>query len=115
MRCKGTTFFLNSQHLKTKFADFSHESSRITANSSALGRVPLDDKGEPMFERAESAELGWDALVEFCGGDAVTAKEIADTMVEEKRKELEKAQKRKPQGKTPTEIGCLTVFRKNNL
>ena len=80
------------------------KNAEASENSSALGRVPLDEKGEPMFERAESAELGWDALVEFSGGDAVTAKEIADTMVEEKRKELEKAQKRKPQGKTPTEI-----------
>ena len=32
------------------------------------------------------------------------AKEIADTMAEEKRKAYEKAQKQKPKGKTPTEI-----------
>ncbi len=69
-----------------------------------LQRIPRDDKGEPMFELAESPEVGWDALVEFSEGDAVTAKEIADTMTEEKRKAYEKAQKLKPKGKNPTEI-----------
>lgn len=69
-----------------------------------LQRIPRDAKGEPVFELAESPEVGWDALVEFSEGDAATAKEIADTMAEEKRKAYEKAQKLKPKGKTPTEI-----------
>lgn len=69
-----------------------------------LQRLPRDAKGEPIFEQAENPEHGWDALVEFAEGDAVTAKEIADTMAEEKRKAYEKAQKQKPKGKTPTEI-----------
>ena len=75
-----------------------------TAEPTPLQRLPRDAKGEPVFERAESAEHGWDALVEFSEGDAATAKEIADTMAEEKRKVYEKAQKQKPKGKTPTEI-----------
>ena len=75
-----------------------------TAEPTPLQRLPRDAKGEPVFERAESAEHGWDALVEFSEGDAATAKEIADTMAEEKRKAYEKAQKQKPKGKTPTEI-----------
>ncbi len=69
-----------------------------------LQRIPRDEHGEPLFEQAESPEIGWDALVEFSEGDAATAKEIADTMAEEKRKAFEKAQKLKPKGKTPTEI-----------
>lgn len=71
---------------------------------SALDRIPFDEKGEPIFEQAENPEHGWDALVEFAEGDATTAKEIADTMAEEKRKAYEKAQKQKPKGKTPAEI-----------
>lgn len=74
------------------------------AESTPLQRIPRDESGEPVFERAESPEHGWDALVEFAEGDAATAKEIADTMAEEKRKAYEKAQKQKPKGKTPTEI-----------
>ncbi|MBD5327920.1 MAG: JAB domain-containing protein [Bacteroides sp.] len=69
-----------------------------------LQRIPHDEKGEPMFELAESPEVGWDALVEFSEGDVATAKEIADTMAEEKRKAYERAQKLKSKGKTPTEI-----------
>ena len=75
-----------------------------SAGPTALERLPKNEKGEPIFEQAEDPEHGWDALVEFADGDAATAKEIADTMAEEKRKAYEKAQKQKPKGKTPTEI-----------
>lgn len=75
-----------------------------SAVPTALERLPKNEKGEPIFEQAENPEHGWDALVEFAEGDATTAKEIADTMAEEKRKAYEKAQKQKPKGKTPTEI-----------
>lgn len=74
------------------------------AQPTPLQRIPRNEKKEPIFEQAESPEIGWDALVEFSEGDAATAKEIADTMVEEKRKAFEKAQKLKPKGKTPAEI-----------
>lgn len=70
----------------------------------ALARIPLNESGEPVFEQAESADLAWDALVEFSDGDAGTAKEVADMMAEEKRKAYEKAQKLKPKGRTPSEI-----------
>lgn len=80
------------------------ETPAPTAEPTPLQRIPRDAKGEPIFEQAENPEHGWDALVEFAEGDAATAKEIADTMVEEKRKAYEKAQKQKPKGKTPTEI-----------
>lgn len=80
------------------------ETPAQTAEPTPLQRIPRDAKGEPIFEQAENPEHGWDALVEFAEGDAATAKEIADTMAEEKRKAYEKAQKQKPKGKTPTEI-----------
>ncbi|WP_303026642.1 hypothetical protein [Duncaniella muris] len=80
------------------------ETSAPTAEPTPLQRIPRDAKGEPIFEQAENPEHGWDALVEFAEGDAATAKEIADTMAQEKRKAYEKAQKQKPKGKTPTEI-----------
>lgn len=80
------------------------ETPAPTAEPTPLQRIPRDAKGEPIFEQAENPEHGWDALVEFAEGDASTAKEIADTMAEEKRKAYEKAQKQKPKGKTPTEI-----------
>ena len=75
-----------------------------TAQPTPLQRIPRNEKKEPIFEQAESPEIGWGALVEVSDDDAATAKEIADTMVEEKRKAFEKAQKLKPKGKTPAEI-----------
>lgn len=80
------------------------ENVQETPAPTPLQRIPRDAKGEPIFEQAENPEHGWDALVEFAEGDAATAKEIADTMAEEKRKAYEKAQKQKPKGRTPTEI-----------
>lgn len=80
------------------------ETPAPTVEPTPLQRIPRDAKGEPIFEQAENPEHGWDALVEFAEGDAATAKEITDTMAEEKRKAYEKAQKQKPKGKTPTEI-----------
>ena len=74
------------------------------AERTALQRIPRDEKGEPVFELAESPEVGWDALVEFSKGNPAKAQKIADIMVETKRKEYEKAQKLKPKGKTPSEI-----------
>lgn len=75
-----------------------------TVEPTPLQRIPRGENGEPIFEQAESPEMAWDALVEFSEGDAATAKEIADTMADEKRKAYEKAQKLKPKGKTPSEI-----------
>lgn len=80
------------------------DANEESGQQTALSRIPTNEQGEPQFEQAENPEIGWDALVEFSEGDAGTAKEIADAMVEEKRKAYEKAQKQKPRGKTPTEI-----------
>lgn len=74
------------------------------AGLTALERLPKNEKGEPIFENAESPEAAWDALVEFSEGDAATAKEIADAMAEEKRKAYEKVRKQVAKGKTPAEL-----------
>lgn len=70
----------------------------------ALERLPRDERGKPVFERAESPEAAWDALVEHHKGSAAKAKVTADIMVENKRKALEKARKLKPKGNDPDEI-----------
>ncbi|MDE7377537.1 MAG: hypothetical protein K2N13_01065 [Paraprevotella sp.] len=80
------------------------ENIPATSELTPLQRIPRNEKDEPIFEQAESPEVGWDALVEYSEGDVPTAKLIADTMTEEKRKAYEKAQKLKPKGKTPSEI-----------
>lgn len=74
------------------------------ASPTALERIPRNEKGEPVFEQAETPELGWDALVEARGGDVGKAQVVADMMAEIKRKAYEKLQKQKPKGNTPSEI-----------
>lgn len=55
------------------------------AEPTPLQRIPRNEKNEPIFEQAESPEVGWDALVEFSEGDAATAKEIADSIMNGKQ------------------------------
>lgn len=82
----------------------SEELSENAPQPSALQRIPQDEQGNPIFEQADSPDTAWDALVEYSEGDAATAKEIADAMAEEKRKDFEKAQKLKIKGKNPAEM-----------
>lgn len=77
------------------------------AEPTALERVPRDEKGKPRFERAESPEAAWDALVEHHKGDAAKARVTAGIMVENTRKAFEKARKLKPKGNDPDEILAL--------
>lgn len=72
--------------------------------SSYLQRIPRDEEGEPVFEQAETPELGWDALVEYRNGDAAKARVAVDKLVEIKGKALEKLRKQQPKGNTMKEI-----------
>lgn len=74
------------------------------AELTPLQRIPRDEKGEPIFEQAETPEIAWDALVEFSDGDVADAKEMADIVTEQKRKALEKLQKQKPKGASLAEL-----------
>lgn len=78
--------------------------SEAESSESALERLPRDEKGEPIFEQAETPEIAWDALVEFSDGDVADAKEMADIVTEQKRKALEKLQKQKPKGDSLAEL-----------
>lgn len=76
----------------------------MSSRETALQRIPRDEKGEPIFEQAETPELGWDALVEFRRGDTKKAQGIADGMVKNAKDAHDKAQKLKPKGKTVMEM-----------
>ena len=69
----------------------------------ALGRIPKDEQGQPLYEQAD-AETAWDALLEQTGGDEAMAQEVANDIVSEQEKalkaaerELKKVQDGKPQ------------------
>lgn len=85
-------------------ADNAKGAPNQTSELTPLQRIPRDEKGEPIFEQAETPEIAWDALVEFSDGDVADAKEMADIVTEKKRKALEKLQKQKPKGDSLAEL-----------
>ena len=81
----------------------SAEGGSSEEGASALGRIPKDEKGEPMYGEVD-ADTAWDAILEQTEGDKGMAKSVVDSMVEDKRKALEKAEKSKAkQGGTISE------------
>lgn len=64
----------------------------------AIGRIPKDEQGNPVYEQAETPDLAWDAIVEQTDGDEVMAQTVADGMVADKESALKKLEKAKPRG-----------------
>lgn len=63
----------------------------------ALSRIPVDENGEQLFEKAPISD-SWAALVEMNEGDTAEAKDTAEQMVQQAQKALEKEQKKKSTG-----------------
>ncbi len=59
--------------------------------SSALSRIPVDEKGTPVFDRTDP-ETAWDGIVEYLE-DENDAKEYVDATVAQLTKEVEQAKK----------------------
>lgn len=76
----------------------------------ALGRVPVDESGEPAFERADK-ETAWDGLVEMAGGEADAA-EIAAAQVRQATDELAALKKKEPKPKAPKLSGSPSAMAK---
>ncbi len=61
-------------------------------SSSALSRVPRDERGEPVYEQAD-VDTAWDALVEEAEGDVEMARAVAESVVSDKEAALKRAEK----------------------
>lgn len=66
-------------------------------DETALSRIPVDENGEQLFEKAPISD-SWAALVEMSEGDTAEAKDTAEQMVQQAQKALEKEQKKKSAG-----------------
>lgn len=66
----------------------------IESGLSALERIPKNELGEPVYEQAD-VDTAWDALLEQTEGDVEMAQAVADEMVADKRKELQRLEKAK--------------------
>lgn len=64
---------------------------------SALSRIPTDEDGNQLFEQAPAQDT-WSALVELNEGDTTEATDTAQQMLDNAKKELDKATSVKPKG-----------------
>ena len=64
---------------------------------SALSRIPTDENGNQLFEQAPAQDT-WSALVELNEGDTSEATDTAQQMLDNAKKELNKATSVKPKG-----------------
>ncbi|MBQ6862283.1 MAG: hypothetical protein IJN98_06710 [Alistipes sp.] len=64
---------------------------------SALSRIPTDENGNQLFEQAPAQDT-WSALVELNDGDTTEATDTAQQMLDNAKKELDKATSVKPKG-----------------
>ena len=75
---------------------------QIKETQSALSRIPKDEKGNPVYEQADT-EMAWNALLEQADGDVSVAQDVADSMVKDKEAALKKMEKTPAKGTTPAE------------
>ncbi len=61
----------------------------------ALGSIPKNEKGEPVYEQAEPA-TAWQAILEQTEDDADMAAGVVDSMIADKEAAVKKAEKAKP-------------------
>ena len=67
----------------------------IQMGSGALGSIPKNEKGEPVYEQAEPA-TAWQAILEQTEGDTDMAAGVVDSMIADKEAAVKKAEKEKP-------------------
>lgn len=82
--------------------------------SSALSRIPLNEKQEPDFEQADKKDTG-DALLEINEFDVDEAKDTASQMVSFYDGEMKKAEKMKTAASTPMQIQKLKSEKRNKI
>ena len=92
-----------------------NEENNAVDEASAASKVPQDESGEYDYMQAEPSKA-WDALLEQTDGDADMAREVAQSMLDDKVAELEQAQKQKPkEGKSVAEKIAARKEHKANI
>ena len=83
--------------------------------ASAISKIPQGESGEYDYMQAEPSNA-WDALLEQTEGDADMAREVAQSMLNDKVTELEQAQKQQPkEGKSVAEKIAARKEHKANI
>lgn len=87
---------VESEELGVRNEELGVESEELV---SAKERIPKDERGNPIYEQADS-DTAWDAIVEEAEGDEAMAQTVADDMVADKEAALKKLEKAKSKGGT---------------
>ena len=92
-----------------------NEENNAVDEASAASKIPQDEGGEYDYMQAEPSKA-WAALLEQTEGDADMAREVAQSMLNDKVAELEEAQKQKPkEGKSVAEKIAARKEHKANI
>ncbi len=92
-----------------------NEGNNAVDEASTASKIPQDESGEYDYMQAEPSKA-WAALLEQTEGDADMAREVAQSMLEDKVAELEQAQKQQPkEGKSVAEKIAARKEHKANI
>ena len=92
-----------------------NEENNAVDEASTSSKIPQDESGEYDYMQAEPSKA-WAALLEQTEGDADMAREVAQSMLNDKVAELEEAQKQKPkEGKSVAEKIAARKEHKANI
>lgn len=92
----------NGQNRQTAQVEQASQPQQIEPSGqeqTALSRIPVDEKGKPVYDKAEP-DLAWDAIMEKTDGDEEMAKNVVDAMVKQQEAEVDKLKKKQPKAIT---------------
>lgn len=98
------------QTVQTEQASQPQQTEASVQEQTALSRIPVDEKGKPVYDKAEP-DLAWDAIMEKTDGDEEMAKNVVDAMVKQQETEVDKLKKKQPKA-TPGDVDSMIAAQK---
>lgn len=98
------------QTVQTEQASQPQQTEASVQEQTALSRIPVDEKGKPVYDKAEP-DLAWDAIMEKTDGDEEMAKNVVDAMVKQQETEVDKLKKKQPKA-IPGDVDSMIAAQK---
>lgn len=98
------------QTVQTEQASQPQQTEASVQEQTALSRIPVDEKGKPVYDKAEP-DLAWDAIMEKTDGDEEMAKNVVDAMVKQQEAEVDKLKKKQPKA-IPGDVDSMIAAQK---
>lgn len=100
----------NRQTAQVEQASQPQQTEASVQEQTALSRIPVDEKGKPVYDKAEP-DLAWDAIMEKTDGDEEMAKNVVDAMVKQQEAEVDKLKKKQPKA-IPGDVDSMIAAQK---